>query len=415
MPSSGITVLLAVIDAVGVATLEHLLNNYGGEVNLPNLSRLGLARILDKKFAARLGPGAGRSFAGSVRQASASADSVIGHREMMGIIDPGVYRLFPEGFPADYISAFEKKIGRKTIFNRMAGGIEAIELNASEHEKTGSPIVYASKCDPLIQIAMNENVIPVSSQHSIADAAFELALERGVPVTRAISRSYTRSEDGEIVRTVNRHDAVLPMKRKCLVDVLYSMGVWTTAVGKTSDLVNTRYHEKIKLTDPAFLDPVLRLNFVHPKKKDTNPYSAQGVINALISSKSRPRPAGTFIFANFVDTDSLYGHTRDVNGAVRCLEEFDRIVPVIEKHMGAGDVMIITADHGMEHRPDYGYHNNEPLPLIIERMGCDCGHEEIKTGEGGGLTEVGGVIARFFGCGRRYRLECCPEADTAGN
>ncbi len=416
MKNKNATVLLVVIDAVGITTLEYLLDNFKGKINLANLSRLGLGRILSPRFAGRLGPDGGKSYAACVSQASASADSVVGHREMVGIIDPRTYDLFPDGFPKDYIAAFERKIGRKTIFNRMAGGMEAIELNASEHERTGCPIIYASKCDPLIQIAMNENVIPVTEQHRIAETAFELAMEMKIPVTRAISRAYVKSPQGEIIRTANRHDAVLPMEGKTLVDILCAKGVRTVAVGKISDLVNADYHEKIKLNDPASLAPGLGLRFVHPRKKDTNPYIVQGIVNALVSalkdaSASPPaerlsRRDGTFIFANLVDTDSLYGHTKDIEGGLRCIEETDRMIPVFEKNLNEGDTLIFTADHGMEHRSDYGYHNKEPLPLIVEKIGCNLKLGGIKTGKGKTLAEAGYIVAQAFGCEEEYSSVC---------
>ena len=406
MPRNTPTVLLLVLDAVGVTTLEYLLDRCPGKLKLPNLSRLGLSRILAPRFAARLGPDEGRARAMRVEQASASADSVIGHREMVGIVDPGTYELFPRGFAAAFIAELERRIGRKTIFNKMAGGMEAIALNAGEHEKTGRPIVYASKCDPLVQIAMNEAVIPVKEQHAIAEAAFALAREMGIPVTRAIARAYVRAPDGEIVRTANRHDAVLPLPGRTLVDVLASRDVWTAAVGKTSDLVNCPYHERVKLTRPAFLDPGLGLRFVHPKKKDTNPYNIQGTVNALSAAAALYRPAGTFVFTNLVDADSVYGHTRDVPGAIRCLEEVDRTLPLFERRLRRGDLLLITADHGMAHRADYGYHNKEPLPLIVERLGHGAGLGGIKTGPGKSLREAGDIVAQAFGCEREYRREC---------
>ncbi|MFA6003711.1 MAG: hypothetical protein WC881_06555, partial [Elusimicrobiota bacterium] len=356
--------------------------------------------ILAPKFRSRLGRDAQKNCAMRVDQASASADSVIGHREMVGIVDPSTYNLFPCGFSGEYIAALEKRISRKTIFNKMAGGMEAIELNADRHEKTGCPIVYASKCDPLVQIAMNEKIIPVKEQHRIADAAFELAMEMGIPITRAIARAYIRTPSRDIVRTANRHDTVLPLKGKTLVDILYGLGVWTVSVGKTSDLVNTNYHERIKLVNPDFIDPGLDLRFVHPQKKDTNPYSVQGTVNALIGAARLYRPHGTFIFTNLVDADSLYGHTRDIPGAIHCLEEMDRSVALFEDNMRQGDLLVITADHGMQHRPDYGYHNREPLPLIVERIGYGADLGGLRVGPGKSLREAGLLVSQALGCDR---------------
>ncbi len=394
--------LVVVLDAVGLSTLEYLLDNYKGKPKFPNLVRLGLAGIMPERLRSRLGGrrGAG-AYAARVTQVSATADSLVGHREMMGVLDDRTYDLFENGFAADYLAELERRIGRKTFYNKMAGGMEAIELNADEHERTGSPIAYASKCDPLIQLAMNEKVIPVAEQHKIADTAFALAMEMGIPITRAIARSYVRGAGGEIVRTSNRHDAVLPIGRKTLVELLQENDVWTCAVGKTSDLVNVSYNEKIKLNRSAFLDPRLGLRFVHPKKKDTNLYSVQGTVNALDAAKAVYRPKGTFIFANLVDTDSVYGHTRDIAGAVRCVEEFDRTLPLLEKRLEKGDLLVITADHGMEHRDDYGYHSNEPLPLLAERKGF-AKALGLRTGGSPGLTEVGHLVSQVFGVEKQF-------------
>lgn len=395
--------VILVIDAVGLSTFKYLFAKYGKKTRLVNLAALGLGEILDKESAKYLpGKYAGKALPLAVEQVSATADSLIGHREMMGVIDNRTYELFYNGFPAEYLKALEEAVGRKTFFNKMAGGVEAIEQNAQRHEKTGELIVYASKCDPLIQIAMNEDIIPVKEQHFIADTAFKIGREMGIPITRCIARSYVR-RNGEIIRTSNRHDAVLPVEQKTLVDIMNENHVWTVAVGKTSDLVNTHYNAKIKIVNKIFLDPSLKLKFVHPKSKDTNPFGIQGTINALNAKKSVYRPKGTFIFTNLVDTDSLYGHTRDVAGAIKSIEEIDRTLPLIMKAMDKGDLLIITADHGMEHREDYGYHNNEPLPFIVYRKGFDKKLGGLKTGKMPGLTDMGNLVAQYFKIEKEYQ------------
>ena len=87
MRSSSPVALLLVIDAVGLSTLEHLLGNYRGELKLPNLSRLGLGEMVSPEFRSRFAPEpSGKSYAAALRQVSATADSLVGHREMMGVL-----------------------------------------------------------------------------------------------------------------------------------------------------------------------------------------------------------------------------------------------------------------------------------------------------------------------------------------
>ncbi|NLH38991.1 MAG: hypothetical protein GX445_02890 [Elusimicrobia bacterium] len=395
--------VLIVIDAVGIETLSYLIKHYNKKINLPCLSALGIKKVLDKDIAKMIDGNIKmniKSSAISLNQSSKTADSLIGHREMMGLIDNNTYNLFPDGFPQEYLRKLEKAVGRKTFFNKMCGGIEAIEKNYERHEKTGDLIVYASKCDPLVQIAMNEDIIPLDEQRFIVDTAFKIARDMNIPITRAIARSYIR-RNNEIIRTPNRHDTVMPMSSKCLIDLLNDRKVWTVAVGKTSDLVNTKYYEKIKLTEKEFIDPSLNLRFPHPAKKDTNPFNVQGTINAIKTSEFIYRPEGTFIFTNLVDTDSLYGHTRDIKGAIKSLEETDSSIKKIIDMMGDDTLLFITADHGMEHREDYGYHNNEKLFLITSSKKSFL--PDIKTDIYPGLTSVGGAISEYFNLSKEYK------------
>jgi len=397
------TAILMVIDAVGLKTIEYLISKTKrNNIKLDSLSYLGIREMINpnlrKKIKGNLRTKLNKK-AYRINQASKTADSLIGHREMVGIIDNNVYNLFPDGFPENYLKKLEEAVGRKTFFNKMAGGMEAIELNYKRQEETGDLIVYASKCDPLIQIAMNEEIIPIDEQRFIADSAFKIAMEMNIPITRAIARSYIR-KGNEIIRTPNRYDAVLGLKNKTLIDIMNENCICSVSVGKTSDLVNTKYYEKIKITKKEFLDPKLKLKFVHPAFKDSNPYNVQGIINALKSSKVIYRPKGTFIFANLVDTDSVYGHTRDVEGAIDSIEETDKSIKKIIDIMDKEDILIITADHGMEHREDYGYHSNEELFAFVCSKKFNL--EKITNISYPGLTQIGAIVSKYFNIEKDY-------------
>jgi len=402
---NGPTVLLMVLDAVGATTLEFLLAHSARKVHLPHLCAMGLGNILSGEFRDRIAPRPEAPLSIALTQASAYPDSTIGHREMVGVIDPRRYRLFPDGFPQNFVRALEKEIGRRVIFNRMAGGMEAIEENRELHENTGRPILYASKCDPVLQLAMNEEIIPVPEQHRIVDASFALALRMGVKITRAIGRSYVM-RDGAIFRTPNRHDCTLPLEKPTLIGIARGRGIRTVSVGKAAELVGADFDDTIKLTDPKLLDPALGFRFVDKKKRDTNPYSIQGTINALIAARNFSRPRGTFVFANCVDADSLFGHTRDIEGALRSIEEFDRLLPRVTHLLARGDMMMITADHGMEHREDYGYHSLEPLPMLATVVGVRF-DPNLFTRET--LALAGYLAAQIFGCAEEYVETCALE------
>jgi phosphopentomutase len=58
------------------------------------------------------------------------------------------------------------------------------------------------------------------------------------------------------------------------------------------------------------------------------------------------RGDGDFVFANFVDFDTEFGHRRDVPGYAAALEAFDRAFPKRLTKLHPGDMLVLTADHG---------------------------------------------------------------------
>jgi phosphopentomutase len=104
-----------------------------------------------------------------------------------------------------------------------------------------------------------------------------------------------------------------------------------------------------------------------------------------------------------VDADSLFGHTRDIEGALRSLEEFDRLLPMVTHLLAPGDMMMITADHGIEHREDYGYHSLEPVPMLATVVGVRF---DLKLFARETLALAGYLAAQIFGCAEEY-IETC--------
>ena len=122
---------------------------------------LGLDRLVDLG-----GPRVAdvRGAYGRMAETSAGKDSVTGHWEMTGIVLDRAFPTYPHGFPADLITEFERRIGRRTLGNVVASGTVIIDQLGPEHLRTGSPIVYTS-ADSVFQIAAHEDVIPIDEQY----------------------------------------------------------------------------------------------------------------------------------------------------------------------------------------------------------------------------------------------------------
>ena len=68
---------------------------------------------------------------------------------------------------------------------------------------------------------------------------------------------------------------------------------------------------------------------------------------------------------NLSDFDSMYGHTRDIEGYGRALEELDVEIPIILNKLDTGDLLIITADHGNDPTFPGTDHTRENVPVIM--------------------------------------------------
>ena len=105
-----------------------------------------------------------------LQEASMGKDTTIGHWEIAGIISPEPLPTYPDGFPEEVISEFEKQTGRKTLCNKPYSGTEVIRDFGQEHVKTGDLIVYTS-ADSVFQIAAHEDVVPVEELYRYCEIA----------------------------------------------------------------------------------------------------------------------------------------------------------------------------------------------------------------------------------------------------
>ena len=368
-------VIVIVLDSVGIGALpdaarygdegSHTLGHIAGQVplRLPALRSLGLDRLVPLGGAA---PTAPRGAYGRMAEASAGKDSVTGHWEMMGIVLDRPFPTFPSGFPADVIAEFERRIGRGTLGNVVASGTEIIARLGAEHVRTGRPIVYTS-ADSVFQIAAHEDVLPLAEQYRICGIAFDL-VSRGMGVGRVIARPFVGAP-GAFTRTANRHDYALEPRGETLLDGLTARGIPVVAIGKITDLFAGR-----------------GIGRAVPTRSDADGVEQLGA--ALADT-----PSG-LLFANLVDSDTLYGHRNDVAGYAANLERFDADLTRLLPTLGAGDLLVVTADHGNDPSTPSTDHSREYVPVLLTgprvRAGVDLGTRST-------FADLGQTLADNFG------------------
>jgi phosphopentomutase len=349
-------------DPPGADTLGNIARSRG--LKLPNMARLGLGNIKPLDGIPPSGNPAG-SF-GCCRLASPGKDTTTGHWEMVGIHLAKPFPLYPNGFPAEVMSEFERRIGRGALGNRPASGTEIIKELGEEHMRTGSPIVYTS-ADSVFQVAAHEEVIPLWELYKICETARDI-LRGPHEVGRVIARPFIGSP-GSFTRTANRHDYAVPPPRGMLLDRLEERGVPVHSVGKIFDVFLGRG--------------------IEDSEKTKN--NADGMSKTVEAMQATTRG---LIFVNLVDFDQQYGHRNDIEGYGSALEHFDQWLPRFEGALGEGDLAILTADHGCDPTVPGTDHTREFVPLLAAGPRARAG---VDLGVRGTLSDIGQTVAANFG------------------
>jgi phosphopentomutase len=187
-------------------------------------------------------------------------------------------------------------------------------------------------------------------------------------VGRVIARPYV-IENGERVRTSDRHDYAVPPYDKTLLDNIVDARQKVIAIGKISDIFSGRGIS----------------NSIHT---ESNEDGVEKTIEAMAGDEDG------LIFTNLVDFDSKYGHRRDAVGYGRALERFDESLPRIISALRENELLILCADHGTD--PDHTGtdHTREYIPCVIYGKNL-AGGKEISTGNC--FADIGATIAAGLG------------------
>ncbi len=367
--------IVIVLDSLGIGELpdaaafgDQGTNTLGNiarknNLNVPHLLSLGLGNIRSLPGV----PSSDNPIAcyGMMAEKSAGKDTTTGHWELMGLVQDYPFPTYPHGFPSRIIKKFEKKIGRGTLGNVPASGTEIIKELGEEHIKTGYPIIYTS-ADSVFQIAAHEEVIPPEQLYYFCRVARRI-LTGEDRVARVIARPFI-GKPGAFVRTTRRKDFSLAPPDETLLDKLKKKNLDVIGVGKIGDIFALK-----------------GLTRSLPAK--SNAQSVQLTIQVM------KEPIEGLIFTNLVDFDMLYGHRNNPLGYARALEEFDSLLPEIDKARKGDDIVVLTADHGCDPTTPSTDHSREYVPLIIWGNEIKRGYE---IGTRSSFADLGQTLAEAF-------------------
>lgn len=316
----------------GANTLRSCFNT--GNLNVPNMQKLGLFNIDGVTAGEKCENPIGAYL--KIAECSKGKDTTTGHWEIAGCVSEKPFPTFPNGFPCEIISEFERRTGRKVLCNLPYSGTKVIADYGEEHMKTGALIVYTS-ADSVFQIAAHEDIVPVEELYKYCQIAREL-LTGEYAVGRVIARPFEGTHP--FTRTSRRHDFSLTPPKTTMLDVITEKGLDTIGIGKIYDIFAGK---GVKYSDRRIGNST----------------------DMKITSEYQSKDFHGICFTNLVDFDMLYGHRRDAEGYANALNEFDEWLGGFIGGMRSDDVLIITADHGCDPCHTGTDHTREYIPVLI--------------------------------------------------
>ena len=368
-------VFIIVLDSVGIGYAPDAADfgDYGANTmkrisasdkfNIPNLISLGLGNVDGVDYL----PKADRPLGAvaRLREKSRGKDTTTGHWEMMGIISERAMPTYPDGFPAEILDEFSKRVERGVICNKPYSGTDVIRDYGKEHVDTGNLIVYTS-ADSVFQIAAHEELVPPETLYEYCRIAREI-LQGEHAVGRVIARPFVGTE-GNYKRTENRHDFSLTPPKPTAMDAIGEAGLEVLSIGKIYDIFSGA--------------GIKNSLFTHN--------NTEGMATLLEAQK---RDFRGLCFANLVDFDMLYGHRQDIDGYAAALSAFDAWLPEFIKNMEDGDLLMITADHGCDPGDQSTDHTREDVALLMYGKGVKA--ENLGTVIG--FDSIGKTAASLLG------------------
>lgn len=369
-------VILIVLDGVGIGalpdaasygdsdahTLLHIAQACGG-LHLPNLQRLGLGNILRLPGVPASAPPLAHF--GRMQAASAGKDSTTGHWEICGVTQEEPFATFPQGFPAEIITAFRQATGLDPLGNVVVSGTEVLRLFGAEHLRSGRPIIYTS-VDSVLQIAAHEEIMAPERLYELC--RITRTILDPYHVGRVIARPFCGTDPSNFKRTSRRHDFSMPPPTPSTLDDLVAKELTVYAIGKISDL-----------------------------------FAGQGISTAIATKNNQEGMEQTIaalqqveeglIFTNLVDFDMEYGHRCDIAGFALALESFDTALAPLLAALTPTDLLLITADHGCDPTTAGTDHSREYVPLLAWRTGMTAGND---LGTRATFADLAATMATIF-------------------
>ena len=367
-------VFLLVLDSLGVGetvdainfsdnganTLGHINDQY--DLFIPNLKKIGFLNTLNMSDNPDV-----EAYYTIAKPINAGKDTLNGHYEMMGIKNDIPFKTFNSGFTYDILTSIEDVTGRRVIGNKCCNDASIINELGERQMNYGSLIIYTS-ADSDLQVAAHEDCISIQTLYQYCEKIRAITLKEEWRVGRVIARPFTGNPGKfKLINSARKDYAVKPPK-KSVLDNLTENSYNVIAIGKVNDIFDGQgINKNVKATNN------------------------QEVVNKLLDIMDKNFTG--LCIANLADFDSLYGHTRDVEGYAKAIEELDVDIPMLLNRLELDDLLIITADHGNDPTFAGNDHTRENVPVIMYSRNFKT-QKRLKAFET--FANIGATIADNF-------------------
>lgn len=367
-------IFLIVLDSLGVGETTDAINfgdngsNTLGHINeqcdlfVPNLKKIGFLDTINMNENPNT-----EAYYTIAKPINAGKDTLNGHYEMVGIKHDVPFKTFNNGFPYDILVGIEQVTGRRVVGNKCCIDDAIIQELGERQVSYGSLIIYTS-ADSDLQVAAHEDCIPINTLHQYCERIRELTLKDEWRVGRVIARPFTGTPGKfKFIHSCRKDYSLKPPKKSILND-LVKESYNVIGIGKINDIFDS--------------------NSINKSIKASNNQEAINKLTDIMDKKFTG-----LCMVNLSDFDSLYGHTRDVEGYARAIEELDVDIPIIINKLELDDLLIITADHGNDPTFKGKDHTRENVPVIMYSRNFK---EPKRLKQFETLANIGATIAENF-------------------
>ena len=339
-------IFLMVLDSLGVGEAIDSINFESNKANtlghitekcdlfIPNLKKIGFLDTINMSENENV-----EAYYTIAKPTNAGKDTLNGHYEIIGLKNDIPFKTFNQGFTYDILASIEEVTGRNVIGNVCSHDNSIIQELGERQYNYGSLIIYTS-ADSNLQVAAHEDCIPIATLHEYCERIRALTLKEDWRIARIIARPFTGTPGKYKLINSGRKDYAVKPPKKTILDELNENNYNVIGIGKINDIFDGQG--------------------INKTIKASNNNEAINKLTDIIDKNFTG-----LCMVNLADFDTLYGHTRDVEGYAHAIAELDVDIPMILNKLELDDLLIITADHGNDPTFPGNDHTRENVPVII--------------------------------------------------